>query len=403
MGFIAAAFGIGAACSISLANVAWIGAGAIWIAAAAVKKQVPRWTTTGLERPLGLFALWSLIASNWSAGAGEIWHNYKSETLILVFFVMTQVFDEENNRRFLRAFLIGSLVNAAWGCLQAFLGLSWDPTTYQRSFPPFLSFLGTSPFMVFRYLSLRDGRAVGLRSHPLTYAECLLIPFFLYLTSALESEPGRLRWRPLAAAALSGLAILFSQSRGVWVGLAMGLLFLALFRQNRRTWIAAGGIILLAVAAIWIAPEARLRLVSIYQTTSGQDESSKDVRYELWAASWEMFKTNPFLGVGTGNVRIYRPQGESSGTGPKTWTESHNIFLQEAAEKGVVGLALFIWLLWGLGKAFYRAAVPWRDGLVAGFSSLLVCGLTESWAHDSTVLIVLFSLSGFACRLKAPE
>jgi len=316
---------------------------------------------------------------------------------------MTQIFDAENNRTFLRAFLIGSLVNAVFGCLQAVLGLSWDPTTHERVFPPILSFLGTLPFSIFRYISLRDGRAVGLRSHPLTYSECLLLPFFLYLTRSLEGPSGRVRWRPLAAAGFIWLAIFFSQSRGVWVGLAAGFLLLAVLQNQRKTWAAAGGILLVSLAAFWIAPAARLRFTSVYHTVKGQDEASKDARYALWAESWKALRTHPVAGVGTGNFKVFRPQGESEGQGPRTWTESHNIYLQQAAEKGVVGLVLFVWLLGGLARVFQEAGTPWRDGLLAGFAGLLICGLTESWCNDSTVLIVVFAVAGSASWLRAAE
>jgi len=69
---LAAAFGIGAACSISLANIAWVGVSILGIGRILVKKETPVWKKTGLEWPMGLFALWSLVASNWSAGTGEI-------------------------------------------------------------------------------------------------------------------------------------------------------------------------------------------------------------------------------------------------------------------------------------------------------------------------------------------
>jgi O-antigen ligase len=419
---LAAALGIGIACSISLANVAWVTAGVLWILLfvrlrlrlrrdirqgpggdIAPKPGEGGWKKTGLEWPMGIFALWSLVTSNWPAGAGEIFHNYKSETLLLLFFVMTQAFENADNRTFLRAFLAASLVNALWGCLQKSLGMSWDPTTHERILPPALSFLSGLPPRVFRAISLRDGRAVGFRSHPLTYAECLLPAFFIFLGTTLERNSIRSHWRRLAAAGWVALAIFFSESRGVWLGLATGLGLLALLHRRRRTWGVTSAIAALAALALWISPLARVRFVSMYKPVSGQNELSKDVRFELWAASWKALKAHPLAGVGTGNLRIFRVEGETGGQGPKIWTESHNIYLQQAAEKGVIGLALFLWLLFDLGKVFQGSCPPWRDGLLAGFAGLLICGLTESWFNDSTVLMTVFALSGSVWHLGMNE
>jgi O-antigen ligase len=263
--------------------------------------------------------------------------------------------------------------------------------------------MGTLPLGIFRYVSLRDMRAVGLRSLPLTYSECLLMSFFLLLSFSLESDSRRSYWRGLFSAALVGLAIFFSQTRGAWLGLAGGLLVLMAVQRRRHTWRVAGAIMILAGFAFWAAPTARLRLMSVYRPVSGQSESSKDVRRQLWAASLATLGKHPLTGAGTGNFRVLLPETEPGRQESGTWTESHDIYLQQAAEKGVVGIGLFLWMLWGMGKLFKRAAPPWRDGFLAGFAGLLICGLTESWCNDSTVLMMVFALTGSAWQIRAKE
>lgn len=389
------AIGLGAslALSISLSNVFWIGAGLLWVFLKLKNPGAWPWKTTGLEGPALAFGLWSLLMSDWNAPLCAIFHNYKSQTLLLVFFVVSQVFDEKNNRALLMAFLIASVVSALWGCLQKSTGLNWDPTTMHRDISRVFSFTEKWPQKPFRYISLRDGRAIGTRSHPLTYAECLLPPFFIFL--ALAFERGRLfsHWKPLGAAGLLGLAIVWSQSRGVWLGGAAGLGYLLIRHRSSKAWALTTLALALAAVLLGSTPEARHRLLSIFEQTTGQDQSSKNIRFELWNASWKALGVHPLTGVGTGNLRILI---SDEGHGPRLWTEAHNIYLQQAAEKGWMGLVLFLWLLSALWKKFQSASPPWRNGFLAGFVGLLVCGLTESWLNDSTVVMVVMALAASA-------
>ena len=58
--------------------------------------------------------------------------------------------------------------------------------------------------------------------------------------------------------------------------------------------------------------------------------------------------THPFTGVGAGQFKNYNPEGRE-----EAWRESHNVVLQVAAELGIFGLAVFVFLV---VRAFHRAA-----------------------------------------------
>jgi len=105
-------------------------------------------------------------------------------------------------------------------------------------------------------------------------------------------------------------------------------------------------------------------------------------------------------GVGTGNLRILLREGEEPGKGPGIWTEAHNIFLQEAAEMGLVGLGLLAWLFWTIARVFLNAPSPWKSSLFAAWGGLLTCGLTESWFNDGEPVMVLLALAASAYLLE---
>jgi O-antigen ligase len=86
----------------------------------------------------------------------------------------------------------------------------------------------------------------------------------------------------------------------------------------------------------------------------------------------------------------------------RVWTETHNVYLQVAVERGVVGLGLFILFLASVGRLLWSVAriQPALWGLFFGFLGLLVAGMTESWFNDSEILMCLFFLVGTAWRLS---
>jgi len=189
-------FGIGLALSISLTNVAWVTAGVLFLFYKIRRPDAFPWKKTGLELPMLVFAVWSLLRLEWGSPSPELLRNYKTALLLPLFFVVSQCFDEKSNLTWVRAFLWASVASAVLGCLQRAGGLNWDPTTGHREIPASLSFLNQLSQKGFRYVSLSDGRAMGTRSHPLTYSECLLPAFFLFLSPARNDAEPRFRWKP---------------------------------------------------------------------------------------------------------------------------------------------------------------------------------------------------------------
>ncbi len=110
-----------------------------------------------------------------------------------------------------------------------------------------------------------------------------------------------------------------------------------------------------------------------------------------------MIHTDPFLGVGVGNFPYVAPTYSSiaafmnseQGDGAAT---THNILLSMASELGLVGLALFLGVLF---LAFRQAlALVGRGsaggvGLLFGLVAYTVMGLTTSW-EDQKIGYFLF-------------
>ncbi len=110
---------------------------------------------------------------------------------------------------------------------------------------------------------------------------------------------------------LSSSAVVFTYSRGGWLGLlaALGCLVLLLILNTTRQWpplwrrvlpvlLLVGGGCLLAIAATQIEP-IRVRVVSLL---AGRGDSSNNFRINVWLTAIDMIQARPWLGIGPGNA-----------------------------------------------------------------------------------------------------
>jgi O-antigen ligase len=184
-------------------------------------------------------------------------------------------------------------------------------------------------------------------------------------------------------------ALVFSYSRGAWVGVAAAVgvtALLALVRSRRAAAFALGLAVVVAMVIglgeINVVPNViaeRFATVGDYfgfEDVRGvrvnDDNFAIVERRAHWQAALAMFEDSPWLGVGFGNYAAAYPKYAL----PK-WADplghAHNYYLNVLAEAGVVGLVpyLILWLAlaWVLWRAARRAQ-GWAVGVAAG-----VCGM----------------------------
>jgi O-antigen ligase len=129
------------------------------------------------------------------------------------------------------------------------------------------------------------------------------------------------------------------------------------------------------------------------------DQQSKQLRFYIWNEAFRIIKSSPLTGVGADGVKINFKN--VPGYEERVWTETHNIYLQQAAERGVIGLGILLWVFVILLKQLWRAPNVWRPALVSLLAAFLVAGLTESWINDSEVAMIFWTFCGCVSILKA--
>ena len=164
-----------------------------------------------------------------------------------------------------------------------------------------------------------------------------LLPFAL--CAALAKGPVLRRLLALACAGCMLGAVVVSHSRSGTLGLVAALAVLAWFTLKRRP-----GIVLAAVFAMIplaaLAPSSYLERLSSITDGSKDDTGSRAARQRLLEESTQAFLENPLTGVGAGQFKNWNPKGRI-----EPWRESHDVLLQVAAELGVAGLAVFMFLI----------------------------------------------------------
>ncbi len=155
-------------------------------------------------------------------------------------------------------------------------------------------------------------------------------------------------WRRVAAILCAVLmlgAIVASQSRSGTIGLTVMALVLGTHLVRRKPRLAVAGIFAV-VLALPLVPVSYWHRLSSITDESQDDTGSREARQTLFRESYAAFLENPMTGVGAGQFKNYDPEGRE-----QPWRESHNIVLQVAAELGVAGIGLLVFLMTRAGLA----------------------------------------------------
>lgn len=253
--------------------------------------------------------------------------------------------------------------------------------------------------------------------HPVTFGEliALAMSFSLCRIAAGENS-GRSMPANWVATGVLLLGLVLSQTRGAYLGIfvTLGCLFGFDRRSRKVAFLAMIVLVVMESAVIFVNRGIYHRLVSIptgisdaVTSFSGKNlpekQASEDVatnsRIELWKASLHIIRDNPVLGVGPSNVKNvfnnYHPEAIEGQTG---WSNVHSLYLQQAAERGLIGLGALLYLFAAMfrlaWKRFRETRNEYTLACVCILPGFFVINLTEtSFQHALPAFSVLFLLA----------
>lgn len=167
------------------------------------------------------------------------------------------------------------------------------------------------------------------------------------------------RWPALLIYLAASAGTFFTYSRASYIALLVGSGIVILFKHKRY--------LLPAIFVVMLLPSILPSSVMERAGTSGDD--SAEARKEYWKNGIGLMLTHP-VGVGW---RGYSKNEIARGQRIK---DPHSMYVLVAAEQGVVGIGLFVFLLVATGreivKAIKRAKTPFSQGLGVGMFGALI-------------------------------
>jgi O-antigen ligase len=217
-----------------------------------------------------------------------------------------------------------------------------------------------------------------LRRH--TIIAYLLAPVFLFSIFATGSRTGLIA---LVATPLLALFVPRLADRLGWRILPMYVL-------------GAAAIAVTVLAIPSVGEPALERIMTVSQI---QSEETWNGRWGNWEGALDVTAANPILGVGAGNYAeaaldySESVQAHSASEGELAGV-AHNMFLGVASQLGLVGLTLFLGLLF----LVFKTAVPIAQksslgtGMFLGLIVATIAGVTLTWENEKIVYVLIGSV-----------
>jgi putative inorganic carbon (hco3(-)) transporter len=335
----------------------------------------------GLDKWLYAYIAWSVVSL--LIGYGRVGSETEDHLMslkdhliaVLLFFVVQRsTGDALELRRVMAVTLLPLLyvAKAAWVQQQAIKWHYDDALRVQGTF----SLLGANEFAAF----------------------CITVALVcLALLFVVRERPG---WRIALLAALGCMlfAIVFTYSRAGYIALAVGVVLLFLLWRHR--WKLAVPLLLLGMVLPSLLPQSVYDRFDSITLEEGKRDDSTDSRFRFWAVALDVWQQHPVEGIGyhTFHHREFNPYK----------MDTHNFFIRELAEKGLVGGIIIVGLFFAMWRALRRVlstARPggWAQGLALGMLGALAAMITGCCFGDRFTYYPMISYFWvyFALTLRA--
>jgi len=149
------------------------------------------------------------------------------------------------------------------------------------------------------------------------------------------------------------LAIVATMTRAVWLtsyGTVVALVFLSKNRVLRLACMVATVVAAVALAIVLNSQDFGGAVVERLE-----ERGPVDYRAAVYAGGWDMFLQRPWLGWGFHSMPAELPRHVSGYTEKSLYP--HNTYLELLVEHGVLGLSLYLWLMWEMWR-LGRGVIP---------------------------------------------
>ncbi|MBN1255253.1 MAG: O-antigen ligase family protein [Deltaproteobacteria bacterium] len=345
-----------------------------WLARSAIYKELAVFRSTPFQTPIALFMVVSLLATLIGMVSGRVgvatgvFFNLKIFEYFVVFFmVVNYVKDEKDIKTFVILILLVAFLVNLYALYQVPSGV--------RVSAPFEGEFG----------------------EPNTLGGYLLITISLTLAFFLLRSFGQRTNLLIPLLVLSGVILMFTQSRGSWMGAILMSIPFILLSPKRLFFIV--GAILLVIALPYVAPESTKKRFAgtfrpdpFFERTErimgrGLDPSASE-RVGGYKEGFEKWKKHPLFGYGVTGAGFIDGQ-----------------FIRVLVETGIVGLSFFLFLLWRMAlflwDTYWSVDDPFYKALCLGMLGALAGLIGHSVSANSFIIVRVMEPFWFLLGLVA--
>ena len=198
----------------------------------------------------------------------------------------------------------------------------------------------------------------------------------------------------LAAIGMEAVTVVLTYSRGgaLTLGVILLVYFWKLRRRRERSFLYAG--LLAALLALPVLPSSYVDRLSTITNVEADRTGSAQERMSDMIIAAKTIMANPLIGAGMGmNMLVMR---EARGG----WLGVHNVYLEHALDLGLIGLGMFVLLLWSCIRAVSRIQVesssPELVFLAQGIEISLIAYATAAMFHPVSYQYYFYYIAGLA-------
>lgn len=358
-----------------------------------ILKKENLFTRTTINIPLLLFFLIACLSifnsinlkDSFKGGIGRLAH------YIMIFFIIAEeIKDQKHIKRIIFSMVCGLILVSLDGIWQVITGQD-----FIRGYEPIIN-LG----LVRATASFKDANTLGIYLSaiaPLVFG----LTLYYYLKGIKKFV-----FIFISFVTLIGIALTYS--RPTLLAIYIALFFLGAARKNK---ILIMILVIFTLAAPFIIPKSVKEWAREVNYNPLRFMCNDD-RIAIYRNSLNMIRHHPVIGVGVNtfmkNYKKYKESPEYRNVITSDYLYAHNNFLHMAAEIGLIGLGIFLWLLYRLFRECMSIYKRLDDSylkivllsLTACLIAFLVNGLTESSLYYSRVAMIFWYMAGFALALK---
>jgi O-antigen ligase len=346
---------------------------------------------TGLNNVLGIFIIINLLSVIFSANLGlslRAFFGKELKFLAIYFMIIEVINSKERLRNVLIAVIASAVLISIDAGFQYFRGVDFlrgHRLVYCTFGASFYSASGFSAWLI------------------------IIIPLTIGILAANIIPNVKLKILLSALVIIQLLYLLRTYSRGAWIGFIIAAIVMGYylvknnFSSRIKMFCFFAAVCLLAIylflprtliinfkedikARFKFSQSINDRIKSIPQV----NQRSNLLRIKLWRESLRIIEDHPFVGCGLNTYSIVARDYKSFEGGG---VYPHNSFLQMGAETGLLGLFVFLWVLFVFFRIGLRYLKQRKDYLVLGLLSGILAFLVHAFFDThlySLQLIVLF-------------